>query len=1142
MTLDTYFNILNKLDQFSRKYYTKMLLKGVILFLFLGIAFLFFVLGVEYYLWLSSPGRLALLLLFLCVESYLLYRFIIIPGCYLFRFRKGISNKQASLLIGRYFPEVSDKLYNLLDLAENKDQSELLLASIDQRSKQLGPIPFVKAIDLRDNLKYAKYLLIPVLVFGIIWISGNLNPFLGTYKRVVNYDLAYAPPAPFVFKLVSGSLKVLENETYNLQVITEGDIKPEEVYIHLNGKDYLLQDQDGLYRYTFVPPLQYTRFHFRANKLQSPEFELVALKTPAIHDFSITLDFPGYLNRPREVLKSTGNATFPEGTKVNWGILGKHTRDIHLITKDSTEKFVRQAENFSLDKSVFTDMAYTISTSNENVADFERLEYAFKVIKDAYPSLRVSQVMDSLNPNIAYFSGEATDDYRLKSIEVICYPYDDKEAIQKLEISRPTVNFDQFYYTFPSGLRLVEGKNYDLYFQVTDNDGLRGGKVSRSQVFSLDVLNSDEMKNKELEFQHSILENMDRSLDSFKEQKEILNELNQQQKERNSLSFNDQRQIRDFLRKQEQQEQLMQKFSSQLKENLKKSDSEDPLNKLLQERLERQEIEARKNEKLLKELDKIADKIDKEDLSKRLEELGKKQQNSERGLEQLVELTKRYYVTEKAAQLAKDLEELSRDQDTLARVDGNLDSIAATLQEQYNQTFDELAKELEELKKDNQGLKKPLPLNIDKAKEESVRSDQKEALEELGKAMEKEPSDKGEKEKGIQKAKQKQKAASDKIREMSDDLKQSASASGGGSTITEDAEMLRQILDNLITFSFKQENLYDQLAVSDQDVSHYSKSVRSQQELRKLFEHVDDSLFALSLRRAELSELVNEQITEVYYNIDKSLESIADNQIYQGVSYQQYVLTASNNLADYLASILDNMQESMAQGAGSGSGQEGFQLPDIIKGQGDLKDKMGQAGKSGEKGNSGKQGSEGKGEEGDQGDGEKSGGEDGKGENGDAGKGNGGNQDGQGSAEGDSEESLQELYEIYKEQQLIREQLEKQLEDMIQATDKELARKLIRQMEDFENDLLENGITQRTISKMNTIEHQLLKLENATLKQGEKQERESEVNKGIFANPITTRPELLKESRDDIEILNRQTLPLHQIFQDKVKDYFNKND
>ena len=60
---------------------------------------------------------------------------------------------------------------------------------------------------------------------------------------------------------------------------------------------------------------------------------------------------------------------------------------------------------------------------------------------------------------------------------------------------------------------------------------------------------------------------------------------------------------------------LMQKFSRELKDNLKSVDKEDKLNEMLKERLERQEIEAKKNEKLLEELNKVADKIDKEELS-----------------------------------------------------------------------------------------------------------------------------------------------------------------------------------------------------------------------------------------------------------------------------------------------------------------------------------------------------------------------------------------------------------------------------------------------------------------------------------------------------------------------------------------------
>jgi len=77
---------------------------------------------------------------------------------------------------------------------------------------------------------------------------------------------------------------------------------------------------------------------------------------------------------------------------------------------------------------------------------------------------------------------------------------------------------------------------------------------------------------------------------------------------------------------------------------------------------------------------------------------------------------------------------------------------------------------------------------------------------------------------------------------------------------------------------------------------------------------------------------------------------------------------------------------------------------------------------------------------------------------------------------------------------------------------------------------------------MNVIKHELLKLENATLKQGQKVERESQTNQKIFTNPILSRPELFKNKQQEVEILDRQALPLRRSFQKKVKDYFKKDD
>ena len=479
--------------------------------------------------------------------------------------------------------------------------------------------------------------------------------------------MAYQPPAPFTFKLLSNQLDVLDSESVTLQLTTVGELRPDAVFINIDGKESILQQENGIYQYTFTPPLKQTDFHFSANEVKSQAYRLNALRTPSIQDFKVKLNFPNYTNRSSEVLKGTGNATIPEGTRVTWEIKGANTENINLITKDTSLVFKKDDELFALSKNIYSDLPYELATSNNNVENYEKLAYRFSVVRDAYPTIKAKQVLDSLNPNLSYYAGEATDDYKLSSIRLVCYPDENSEAKQVVPIGQPNANFNQFYYTFPSGLELEEGKNYSFYFEAIDNDAIHKGKTTKSQVFSMALLDQNELKNKELESQQSLIKNMDKSLEQFKEQKETLREINKEQKEKRQLNFNDQNQIKDFLQKQEQQENMMQKFSKDLKENLQKSEKEDKQNELLQERLERQEKEAEKNAKLLEELNKIADKINKEELAQRLEELAKKQQNSQRSLEQILELTKRYYVTEKASQLAKDLEKLAKKQGCISQ-------------------------------------------------------------------------------------------------------------------------------------------------------------------------------------------------------------------------------------------------------------------------------------------------------------------------------------------------------------------------------------------------------------------------------------------------------------------------------------------
>lgn len=1147
-------NIENKLEGFIRKFYTNALLRGLILFFAFGVLYFLITLLIEYFFWLSSAGRTVLFWLFIGVEVALLAKFVVLPLARLFKLSKGIDYTRAAQMIGAYFPEVSDKLLNTLQLKQEGETSELMLASIEQKSQELEPIPFTLAIDFKKNAKYFKYAAIPVLVFLIANFAGKEEVFKTSYERVVNYNEAYEPPAPFQFFVVNEELKAIENKQFKLAVRTVGDVLPEDAAIHFNDEVYFLQQESpGEYSFTFEQPKTPISFFLQANKVTSQPYTLDVVKVPVLINFNMELKYPSHTKKKTERISNTGNAVIPEGTEVIWTMDTRQTEAVELILKDTVIGFAlsenEKTTTFSLSKRIYGSTGYEVSTSNENLKNYENLAYNLQVIKDEFPQMDLEVKKDSVSNQQHYFYGKVSDDYGLSKLQLVYYPAQSEERLSK-RIPISNGNVDQFVYAFPDTLKLQEGVNYEYYFEVFDNDVVNRFKSTKSTIFSFLKLTESELEQQQLEQQQKSINELDKSLSKMKQREKELQELSRLQKEKKELNFNDQKKLENFLKRQEQQEEMMKEFSKQLKENLEEFQKDEPKTddekEKLKERLERMEKKAKEDEKLLKELEKLREKISKEELAEKLEKLAKQNKNNKRNLEQMLELTKRYYVQKKAEKVARDLKKLGEKQEELSKKDAEN---TKEEQEKINEEFKKIEEQLKELEKENKGLKKPMEIPSDEKTQDEIKQEQKEATEEL-EEQEKQEEESGKKQ-DKSAAQKKQKKAAEKMKQMGAKM-QSGMMSSGGESMQEDADMLRQILDNLLVFSFEEEDLMNHFKSMDDKNPSFAKKLRRQNVLKQNFRHVDDSLYALSLRNAEISEVINESLTNIDYNMDKALERLAESQVIQGVSSQQYIVTGANELADLLSQSLDNMQNQMTSGQGQGEGQgQGMQLPDIIQSQEELNKKMEEGTKPGEgegekpgEGEGEKPGEgEGKGEGEGSGEGEGEG--EGQGEGEGSGEGNGGKngkdgRDGKGEGEGDEGDEYEQglLYEIFKEQQKLRQQLEDEIKKNGLGED---AQNLVKDMEEVEQQLLDKGFNSETMERMTQIKHELLKLKEAAFQQGEEEKRESNTNLKQFANPLNSPLEKAKKYFNTTEILNRKTLPLKETYKKKVQEYFQRN-
>jgi hypothetical protein len=1102
--LETKAIIFEKLEAFIKRFYTNELIKGVILFVGLGLLYFLFTILIEYFFWLPTLGRTILFWLFVAVQVFLLIRFIIFPLFKLFKLQKGINYEQASIIIGNHFAEVNDKLTNFLQLSNQNENSELLLASINQKAETLNPIPFANAINFNKNKKFLPYAIVPILLLALFFVSGNSKVISQGLDRVVNYNTRYVPPAPFQFVVLNKDLVTQQNKDFTLQVKTVGNVIPENVSLIIGDEEYLLENTNpGEFQYKFDNVISDVNFSLKANSINSKDYNLKVVNVPTINNFEMILIYPSYLKRKSEIIKGTGNAIVPEGTSIRWKLSTFATTDIAFISNNSKSVYSSSNGEFNFSKIFTQNTEYQLVTSNKNVNNFEKLDYQVNIVKDQYPYIAANKAPDSLSLKKNFIIGQLSDDYGLSKLQVVFYPKGKSQLVKRGTLAVKNQTVDQFVYSFPTGLNLEKGIIYDYYFEVFDNDAINNYKSSKSSVFSHNELTDDQKQDAQLKDQNDNINSLEKSLKSQDKQIQELDKLQKLKKEKANLDFKDQKKIEDFIKKQQKQDDMMKEFTKKLSENLENFNpkEEDKIKEELLRRLDESKKQSKKNEKLLKELEELQKKLEEDKLFDKADKLKQNSKNQAKNLEQLVELTKRFYVEKKSEQIADKLDKLGDKQDKLA----NENKINLEEQKKIADEFDKIKEELEQLDKDNKDLKQPLDIPNDKNEQEDVQDDLEKSEEDLKK------DDKP-------KASKSQKSAGKKMKEMSQQM--SASMEGGESQqMEEDSKALRQILDNLLAFSYDEEALIQPTKSSQTRSLALNKILKKQQELKLQFQHVDDSIFAVSLRNPMISEFVLNEIGEIHYNLDKSLETLADNNVDRGASLQQYVLSSANKLADFLSNVQNDMNMQMSgKGKGKpkpGKGQgAGKQLSDIIKKQEGLSEKVKDGMKPGKK----------PGDKPGDNPGEKPG--DVKKE----GKGQGENGEGEG-----SEGNAGKVLEILKEQQQLRDALQKSLEQQgINGNN------LLNQMKDIEKQLINKGFKNETLQKMLNLKHELLKLETAIQQQGQDEKRKSNTSADKFSNNASALPKELQDYIKSTEILNRQSLPLQKNYDLKVKQYFNK--
>ena len=1084
--------IVYRLNRYKRKYHLNLILRGSIYILTVLLsAFLFFNL-IEFQFHSNSIVRAFLFFGYIIICLVVLYKWLFIHLLKLFVKKKQISDEGAAKKIGDFFPDVKDKLVNLVQLNKTEDKNELLLASINQRSNQMQFISFETAISLKENIRYIKYLVLPFLAIALL---GILSPttLIEPSKRIIQFNRTFIPQAPFQFSIQNDNLLAFRNEDFILSLSIRGDELPENVYLIADNRKVKLQ-KTGLrdYKYNFEKIQESSIFSFEAAGFISNEYTINVVDRPKIKNFNISLLYPEYLNKEPDNLDNIGSFQAPVGTFAKWNFKTSEVDEINLIFEDQERNVAISVDNqlFEYEKSLLGSEEYIIKLKNVYSENKESIKYNIEVIPDEFPKINVDQLPDTVLFQYLIFGGNISDDYGLSDLSLF-YKTSKDNALIKNNYNRIKFNVDtrkinqSFYYHWKlDAFNLQNGEKIEYFLQVTDNDGINGKKATKTRMFSFEIPSLDQLR-KELALSSQSAENqIDNSLEEVRELNKELKDLDNKLKGKKELSWQDQKQIEDLIKRKEALNEAIRKMQEQFESDSQKRDRFDYVQKdaIKQKMIQLQqlmdELLDEETKKLYEELQKLLEEQSKiEELKNVIDKLNSRENNFEEELERTLELFKKMKFEFKLNENIQKTNELREKQEQASKNSLDKQKEQKDLlgeQEELNEEFQDLKEEMEEMEEINQDLERPQPMQDTSEEQEAIENSQKEAQDQLQQNKKKKAS------KAQQSAGQQMKKLSEKMQSMQSMMMQSQ--------MNMNLNQLRDILDNLIKLSFEQEHIMKDFRKVHQSDPRFLDLSQKQLKVKDNAKVIQDSLISLAKDDFRIHSVVTRKVNEMNQYLEESAYAIKERKKGEAIGKQQYVMTSINDLALMLDDVMSQMMNSM----GMGSGQpQNARVPSLSELQQQLGEKINELKKSGK---SGRQLSE-------------------------------------------------ELAKMAAEQERIRQmlqELEEQLNNGVGEEGGNSLKDLQEKMEQSELDLVNKRLTENLVRRQKEIVTRLLQAEKAKRERDLDDEREAQQAKEYERNIPEEFEEYIKAKEKEIELLKTVPPKLNPYYKKEVNEYFKR--
>ncbi|MFM9116255.1 MAG: hypothetical protein ACKOU6_08855, partial [Planctomycetota bacterium] len=241
-----------------------------------------------------------------------------------------INPTYAAWLLERSEPTLKNSLVNFLLLRDDRRQvPEAVFRAIEERAAaDVAQLPIEATLDHSRPLRLGYIFAAVLAVCAAYQMLSPKDPWKSVRRVLAPWSQLARPSRVQIEEIEPGNAEVFQGQAAVISARIRGLRSDQTAHILYSTADGQTRDRlvpltnsEGLVRMEArLPPdsdgmQQDLRYRIVAGDAQSESFQLRLKAAPLITVTRVELDFPSYLNRPKQVITGTGDMRAPEGTR-----------------------------------------------------------------------------------------------------------------------------------------------------------------------------------------------------------------------------------------------------------------------------------------------------------------------------------------------------------------------------------------------------------------------------------------------------------------------------------------------------------------------------------------------------------------------------------------------------------------------------------------------------------------------------------------------------------------------------------------------------------------------------------------------------------------------------------------------------------